>query len=150
MKNGGLAKIRVDMISSRPHSMFNYQLQGTSGCYESARAPGERHRIWLRSKCEDPNSWLDLEDLEEEFLPRMWKEASDAAQKAEHGGGDYFEILDFVNAVQGKQPPAIGIHEVMDMTIPGLISQQSIAEDGRWIEVPDSCLWQQQGPRVCS
>ena len=40
MASGGLVKIRVDMISDRPHSMTNYQLQGVDGCYESARAPG--------------------------------------------------------------------------------------------------------------
>ena len=38
-------------------------------------------------------------------------------------------------------PPRIGIHEAMDMTVPGLVSQQSITEDGRWITVPDSREW---------
>jgi hypothetical protein len=33
----------------------------------------------------------------------------------------------------------------MDMTMPGLISQQSIAEGGRWIDVPDSRAWQSPG-----
>jgi len=37
--NGGLIKIRVDMLSDRPHAMSNYSLQGTQGAYESARAP---------------------------------------------------------------------------------------------------------------
>ena len=38
MRSGGLVKIRVDMLSDRPHAMTNYQLQGTDGCYESSRA----------------------------------------------------------------------------------------------------------------
>ena len=38
MRSGGLVKIRVDMLSDRPHSMMNFQLQGTDGCYESRRA----------------------------------------------------------------------------------------------------------------
>ncbi len=29
----------------------------------------------------------------------------------------------------------------MDMTLPGLISQQSILEDGRWLDVPESRDW---------
>ena len=141
MAGGGLVKIRVDMISDRPHSMTNYQLQGADGCYESSRHEGEVGKIWLRSRCDDPNKWLDLTELEEEFLPEFWKQAMDAAEKAGHGGGDYFEILDFVDAATGKRPPVIGIHEAMDMTLPGLISQQSIAEDGRWLDVPDSREW---------
>lgn len=137
----GLIKIRVDMVSDRPHNMVNYQLQGTEGCYESGRAPGEKNRIWLKSRCPDMNTWINLEEMAEEFLPEYWKEGMEIARNAGHGGGDYFEILDFVKAIQGKQPCPIGIDEAMDMTLPGLISQQSIFEGGRWIEVPDSREW---------
>lgn len=139
MKKGGLVKIRVDMISNRPHSMTNYQLQGTNGCYESARARDEKHRIWLRDTCDDLNSWMDLKDLEEEYLPAWWQ--SSDAEKAGHGGGDYFELLDFVAVIEGRKPPTIGVHEALDMTLPGLISQQSIAEGGKTLVVPDSRLW---------
>jgi predicted dehydrogenase len=141
MRSGGLVKLRLDMLSDRPHAMTNYQLQGTDGAYESARAEGEPHRIWLRSHSRDANTWLPLEALEAEFLPEMWKQASETAQSAGHGGGDYFEIVDFVDAIRGVRPPAIDIHAAMDMTLPGLISQQSIANGSRWLDVPDSRAW---------
>ena len=141
MRSGGLVKIRVDMLSDRPHAMTNYQLQGTDGCYESARADGEKDRIWLRAKCEDAKTWLDLTDLEGEFMPAMWREQAEQAEKAGHGGGDYFEVLDFIKAIKGGSPPPIGIHEAMDTTLPGLVSQQSIIEGGRWMEVPNSREW---------
>ncbi len=108
MKSGGLAKIRLDMLSDRPHAMNVYELQGTDGCYESGRMSGERDRIWLRSRCKGLNEWLDLSELEEEFLPERWREASEAARGAGHGGGDYFEITDFVDAAMGKCPPEAG------------------------------------------
>ena len=141
MASGGLVKIRVDMLSDRPSAMTNYQLQGTDGCYESARAEGEPHRIWLRSKCDDAHTWMNLSDLEDEFLPDFWKEGEENARKVGHGGGDYFEILDFVDAIEGARPCPIGIHEAMDMTLPGLVSQLSIAQGGRWLDVPDSREW---------
>jgi predicted dehydrogenase len=141
MQSGGLAKIRVDMLSDRPHAMHNHLLQGTDGAYESARAAGERHRIWLRSRSTDPNTWLDLEALEEEFLPTGWRTLANKAQQAGHGGGDFFVVLDFVEAALGRQPVPLGIHEALGMTLPGLVSQQSIGEGGRWIEVPDSRAW---------
>lgn len=141
MQSGGLVKLRLDMLSDRPHSMTNYQLQGTDGAYESARAKGEQDRIWLRSLGHDPHTWTPLRDLEAEYMPAMWKQASETAMKAGHGGGDYFEIIDFVEAVQGIRPPEVDIHFAMDMTLPGLISQQSIQEGGRWIDVPDSRTW---------
>ena len=72
----------------------------------------------------------------------MWRgKSGEAAAKAGHGGGDYFEVLDFLAALQGKREPVIGIHEAMDMTLPGLVSQQSILQDGAWLEVPNSRDW---------
>jgi predicted dehydrogenase len=141
MKKGGLVKIRVDMLSDRPHAMTNYQRQGTDGCYESARAADERNRIWLRSLAKDAHTWMDLQELAERYLPAFWKEGMEAARRAGHGGGNYFELLDFLNAITGRAPCPIGIHEAMDMTLPGLVSQQSIAEGGRWLPVPDSREW---------
>jgi predicted dehydrogenase len=138
---GALIKIRVDMLSERPHAMTNYSLQGTKGCYESARSPQERHKIWLVDLCPDKNQWIDLAELEETYMPAMWRDPPEAALRAGHGGGDYFEVLDFVHSiVEGTLCP-IGIHEAMDMTLPGLISQASIAAQGAWLDVPDSRAW---------
>jgi len=144
---GGLIKVRVDMISDRPHAMTNYQLQGTDGAYESARGgPGERHKIWLRQLSRQVR-WLDLESLmgtesfAAKYLPAIWRDPPPEAVRAGHGGGDYFEVLDFINAIRGAAPCPIGIHEAMDMTLPGLISQQSVAAGGAWLDVPDSRHW---------
>lgn len=137
-----LIKIRVDMVSDRPHAGTNFQLQGVDGCYESARGgPGDTNKIWLRDRSPDALRWMNLDDLVDEFLPDFWKEGMEIANSVGHGGGDYFEILDFIDAITGKRPCPVGIHKAMDMTLPGLISQQSIAEGGRWIDVPDSMDW---------
>ena len=143
MRSGGLVKIRLDLVSNRPAVLDcnAHQLQGTEGCFESARAPGERHRVWLKSRCDDPAKWLFLQDLEDEFLPQWWKDDADAAMAAGHSGSDHFTVSRFVDAVANGHAPAVGIHEAMDMTLPGLISQQSIAEGGKWLDVPDSREW---------
>jgi hypothetical protein len=138
---GALIKIRVDMLSERPHAMANFQLQGTKGCYESARGRQERDKVWLADLCEDKNTWVDLADLEADYLPEMWQNPPDAARRAGHGGGDYFVVVDFAHSVlTGAQCP-IGIHQAMDMTLPGLISQESIATGSVWMDVPDSRNW---------
>ena len=84
---------------------------------------------------------MDLDDLADEFMPDTWRRYGEKAAQAGHGGGDLLEIVEFVNAIEQGREPEIGIHESMDMTLPGLVSQQSIAEDGRWIDVPDSRDW---------
>ena len=141
MSSGALVKVRVDMISERPHAMMNYQLQGTDGCYESARAPGEADRIWLRSRSKDGQTWLDLSELADEFLPDSWRRYGKAASNAGHAGADLLELVDFVEVVRSGATPEIGVHEAMDMTLPGLMSQESIAQGGQWLDVPDSRDW---------
>ena len=141
MVSGGLVKIRVDMLSERPHSMSNYQLQGTKGCYESARCAQQSNRVWLAASNSGKDVWSNLDELYDEYLPQYWKDGAESAAKTGHGGGDYFEMLDFVDAVLGNKPCSIDIDKAMDMTLPGLVSQQSIQKAGRWLPVPDSREW---------
>ncbi len=139
---GALIKIRVDMLSERPHPMTVYcALQGTRGCYESARSPQERPKVWLADLSPEVNAWMDLAGLEQEYMPAMWRDPPEAASRAGHGGGDYLQVLDFVRSIVDREPCPIGIHEAMDMTLPGLVSQASIAAGGAWMEVPDSRSW---------
>jgi len=141
LSGGGLARIRLDMLSDRPHNMTWYALQGTDGAYEAARGPGDEPHIWLRSRSPEKIEWEPLEGLAEEFLPEGWLNPPEEALQAGHGGGDYWEIHDFVDAIAGGNQPPIGIHEAMDITLPGPASQQSIAESGQWVAVPDSRTW---------
>ena len=142
-----LIKIRVDMVSDRPHAMANYQLQGTDGAYESARGgPGETNKVWLRGLSQ-ASAWVDLDGLmrvdamRARFEPEIWRNPPPEARRAGHGGGDFFEILDWVNAIRGDAPCPIDIHKAMDMTLPGLVSQQSILQEGAWLDVPNSREW---------
>jgi predicted dehydrogenase len=141
---GALVKIRVDLLSDRPHAPTNYQLQGTDGAYESARAHGEKDRIWLRARSEQ--GWDYLDAMAEEFLPERWKSHMDRAEATGHGGSDYFVLLDFVDSIKGTHVCPIGIHEAMDMTLPGLCSQESISNQGVWVDVPDSRTWSSGDP----
>jgi predicted dehydrogenase len=142
MSGGGLVEIRLDMLSNRPHNMTYYALQGTDGSYEADRAGlGDQPKIWLRALHGDEPKWHPLSELEAEYMPEIWKNPPAEAVAAGHGGGDYFEIMDFVSAIVNGTPPVTGIDAAMDMTLPGLYSQQSIAQGSVWLEVPDSRQW---------
>jgi hypothetical protein len=97
--------------------------------------------VWLGENppaphAHQPREWRSLWDYEE-HLPEMWRATGDAAARAGHGGGDYFVVQDFVQAIrQGKTPP-IDVYRAMDYTVPGLISEQSIAQGGVPLAVPD-------------
>ncbi len=84
---------------------------------------------------------MPLADLEKQFLPDEWLNPPREALEAGHGGGDYWQVRNLVDAlIEGREMP-VGIHEAMDMTLPGLISQQSVLQDSAWLPVPDSRDW---------
>tara|TARA_B100001250_G_scaffold81225_1_gene66842 strand:+ start:4092 stop:5207 length:1116 start_codon:yes stop_codon:yes gene_type:complete len=142
---GRLIKLRVDLVSARPHAMTNYQLQGSDGAYESGRG-NEAAKIWLRSESLQER-WLDFdtlmisESVGGKVLPERWYRPNAEAMRSGHGGGDYFVLDDFICACRGEIECPINIHQAMDMTLPGLISQQSILQEGQWLDVPDSRQW---------
>jgi len=142
LSGGGLVKIRLDMLSERPHAMTNYTLQGTKGAYESARARGEPDRIWLKDISKDYTVWEHRVDYEKKFLPEFWKNPPREAIEAGHGGGDYFVVQDFIQSLRGEIQCPIDVHRALDMTLPGLISQESIKQGGVWLEVPNSRDWE--------
>ncbi|MEE2658466.1 MAG: Gfo/Idh/MocA family oxidoreductase [Candidatus Latescibacterota bacterium] len=138
LASGGLIKVRVDMTSERPPVTTTYQLQGTGGCYESARRDDEGDRVWLRELTDDPHCWLDLDDLVECYLPASWRERP--VGTGGHSGSDERVTHAFINAVIDGKSPQPGIHEAMDMTLPGLVSQRAVASRG-WEPVPNSRGW---------
>ena len=86
--------------------------------------------------------WLDLQTAlaTEEFdadMPAAYRAGSaelEQATQSGHGGSDFFCTATFLAALRGGEGgvgvPAVGIHEAMDMTLPGLCSQLSIAQGG--------------------
>lgn len=137
-----LVKIRLDMLSNRPHGMAYYSLQGTKGCYESPRGLGDDHKIWLADRSAGKNEWSPLSQFEDDFLPDWYRESEEEAKAAGHGGGDFFVVKDFLHAIREYREPPVDIYTALDWTAPGLVSEQSIAQGGIPLEVPD---WRDDG-----
>lgn len=137
LKSGKLAKVRVDMMSPRPHHMTYYSLQGTNGVYEAVRAGGGGN-VWLgeNNPGEESRKWTPLSEYEE-HMPEMWRNPPEAALRAGHGGGDYFVIHDWVEAIKTGASPPIDVYTGMEWTAAGLCSQISIDNGGVPIKMPD-------------
>lgn len=137
LKSGKLIKIRLDMLSNRPHHMAYYALQGTKGVYEASRDARQRGHVWIgENRPEDHREWRPLSDFDE-HLPDEWKNPPEAARRAGHGGGDYFVVRDFIEAVTSGAPPPIDVYTALEWTAAGLCSQISIDNGGVPIKVPD-------------
>jgi len=133
---GGQIIIRLDMLSNRPHNLTYYSLQGTKGCYEAPRGFGDNHKVWLADYHSEV-TWHSLWDFEDEFMPEIWRNPPEEALKAGHGGGDYFEIREFVDCIINNTKPPVDVYEALDMTVPGLVSEESANKGSIPLPVPD-------------
>jgi hypothetical protein len=150
MASGKLIRLRLDMMSNRPHQMTYYALQGTHGVYEASRIADQPGSVWIG---ENPGPgyvpdldrlWRPLSDFEH-LLPARWLNPAPEAYNAGHGGGDYFIVRDFIDSVLGRMENPINVYTAMDWTVIGLCSQESIALGGLPVELPDFRLTGSQG-----
>ena len=134
LESGKLIKIRVDTISPRPHCLTYYQIQGTKGCYESPRTGGD-HVIAVATE-DNPEgfkTWRPLSDFND-TLPERYKKGG--GEGAGHGGGDYYIVEDFVEAVKTNTQPYLNVYRAAEWTAVALLSQLSVTNGGRIIEMP--------------
>lgn len=141
--NGNLLNIRVDCLSHRPHNMDYYQLQGTNGIFQSAtygkgNLPGDIDRVSFVTMDHDFGK-MDWEDLMnyKDLLPERYRNGTDEQLKAGHGGGDYFIVKDFIDAVRSGIQPELNVYKACEWTAVGLLSSLSVTNNGKTIEVPD-------------
>jgi hypothetical protein len=88
--------------------MTNYQLQGTEGCYESARRPGSG----TGCGCGDDRAARPLAGprrvCRRVFAGRLARRTGSRGA-GRHGGGDYYAMADFVAAIVAGSAPRVGI-----------------------------------------
>ena len=139
MESGKLIKIRVDCISERPHNLNYYSIQGTKGVYEAPRGLGDDHKIWLKGMDDSTDSayWRPLKDFYDQYMPERYRNATDEQKATGHWGGDYFIVKDFIDAIVKGDKPAIDVYEACEWTAVGLLSELSVMNGGRAIDMPN-------------
>ena len=137
-KLGKLIELRIDTTSSRPHHMKTHELQGTTACYITS--PDHRNLIWIDGRSPGTNpapagegdgswgtpmKWEVLEKYQDEFDDPRWRDAGKVAIEAGHGGGDYFELVEFIDAIEGAPNP-IDVYSAVEWSSITWLSGESI------------------------
>jgi predicted dehydrogenase len=141
---GRLLKIRVDIVSPRPHLMDYYALQGTRGAFEGTRGFGDPPRIWLEElepadrpgKSGPSVSWRPLAGFEAEYLPDRVA-AREEARRTGHGGSDYWTLKAFVDSYRRGAPSPVDVYRALDCSLPGPLALESARAGGPPVEIPD-------------
>ena len=131
--NGALIRARLDLLSNRPHLMDYYSLQGTGGAFEAPRTSEGSHCVYLEG-ISPTNTWEPLDKYADRFLPKRYV---DGGQQAGHWGADRWPIHDLVRSIESNRSPDLDVYAALDMTLPGVMSESSIATQGSWVAVPD-------------
>lgn len=141
-QNGVLIESRFDCLSKRPHNMAQHELQGTKGCVASPIQAHEDWLVWLEGYSEEaqvgvPKSWQSLNSLADEWEHPLWRAHLKEAEKAGHGGGDYFVLREFAGAVEENRTPLIDVYDAVTWSSLTPLSQQSVDAGFAPVEVPD-------------
>ena len=141
-ERGRLIKIRVDLTGQRPYCM-SYVLNGTNGCFSSSRHIGDRDMIHIGAGNGQPDiEWSSWEEIAAKYEPEIWKKCAGKDKSKCMHESDYILMTDYLDAVCSGNPPPISLDEAMDMTLPGLVTQEYFEEASRgWVKVPDPRDW---------
>jgi hypothetical protein len=140
--NGVLIVLRRDSGSPRPHNMVHYHLQGSQASYLSPRHDEETPLIWMngRSPGKSPSyqaKWEPLWKYSPEFEHPYWKEWGEKAAGMGHGGGDFFVLRDFVQAIQTGTMPPIDVYDAVTWSCLMPLSLTSVAKRNCLMDIPD-------------
>ncbi|CCH00927.1 oxidoreductase domain protein [Fibrella aestuarina BUZ 2] len=134
--NGETIVIIHDTNSPRPYSL-GFRAQGTEGIwmddndsvfFQNRTAKGDKPKA---------HSWEPFAAYEAEFDHPLWKKHAANADKAGHGGIDFFVMRAFIEAVKYKTQPPIDVYDAAVWSAISPLSEKSIAKGGQLVEVPD-------------
>ncbi|NLX20078.1 MAG: Gfo/Idh/MocA family oxidoreductase [Phycisphaerae bacterium] len=143
-KRGRSIVINYDMQLPRPYDN-RWLIQGTLGLYDEVRSS-----VHLVERTPEPqqHNWEPFAPYQEEFDHAWWKAMGADGAVATHGGTDYLELQQFVNAVRRRTSPPIDVYDSATMCVVIPASERSIADRGAPIECPDFTRgkWQSRKP----
>jgi len=111
------------------------RVHGAKGAMETTRGPGYfgpgQVRVWH-------DHWLRApgQPTERTYVPD-WPEHADLANRAGHGGGDFWTNFEFANAIRSGSAPYLDVYRGVAMSSVGILAWKSALADGAPLEVPD-------------
>lgn len=130
---GRLLRLRFDLLSNRPELWDYYTIQGTQGAYEAARTSAASPVVYLHGRS-PAEAWEPLEKFASDFLPARYAQPP---ADAGHWGSDFWPFRDFLDSILEDRPLEVDVYSALDMTLPGLVAETSIHQNGAWTHIPN-------------
>jgi len=132
MDNG--AVFRLFGLILPGHSNWT-RVHGTKGAMEITRGPGYFGpglvRVW-----HEPWDCPRGAPTERTYVPE-WPHHAHLAERAGHGGGDFWTNFEFANAIRTGRQPFLNVYRGVAMSSVGILAWKSALRDGAPFEMPD-------------
>ncbi|MGD7707344.1 Gfo/Idh/MocA family protein [Microlunatus sp. Y2014] len=143
--SGAVLSVRVDAVSPRPHNMTHYAAQGTNGAYEAARHDGEDPLLWIAGRSPErgepgqhpERDWESLWAWASEYEDPRWRDHLADAEQAGHGGGDFFVLKEFAEAVRDQRPPEVDVYDAVTWSSMIALTAESVERGNQPVAIPD-------------
>lgn len=115
-----------------PHGNW-YRLSCTKGSAETVRGDEESVRLcyshWAPPPSDDVGHWNTYK--------AQWQSHGDLAAKGGHGGGDFWVIFNFFNAIRENKQPYWDVYRATAMASVAILGWRSILEGSKPYDIPD-------------
>lgn len=138
-ENGELISLKLDTTLPTYYSR-ELTVRGTKGLYEQGPnmvyLDGEPHTPGdptgtIRQNLDNAKNYYD------KYLPQIWKDVTTEIINAGHGGKDHFEFAAFCECLRTGREMPIDVYDAVAWMSISYLTEQSIAQDGASIPIPD-------------
>lgn len=129
MDNGAVVKLL--QVGLRGESIW-VRIHGSRGQMENLRH-GNTSTVRLRREQYHEKQTSPVEQI---YLPDF-PQHHEQAMRAGHGGGDFFMIYEFAEAIRSGEQPYLDVYRGVAMAMVGILAYRSALQDSKTIEVPD-------------
>lgn len=128
---GRTIMLQHNVSTPRPYDRINL-IQGTKGIFRDYPP-----RIFIEGQ-EGGHRWTTLEKYNEEYESSLWKKEGETARKlGGHGGMDYLMCYRLVQCLREGLEPDIDVYDAAAWSVPGPLSQLSVARGSMAVKFPD-------------
>jgi len=135
---GRTIMLQHNVSTPRPYDRINL-IQGTKGIFRDYPP-----RIFIDGQ-QVEHTWTTLDKYKEQYESPLWKKQGETARKlGGHGGMDYLMCWRLIQCIREGLEPDINVYDAAAWSVPGPLSQMSVANGSMPVKVPDFTrgLWQ--------
>ena len=81
--------------------------------------------------------WKNADRYAQQYDSELWQHPSKGMRESGHGGMDYLVLRAMIHAAKGETAPAIDVYDAASWMCITALSEQSVANGGAPVEIPD-------------